>query len=268
MWTQVKQEINNRLTLKFIILSFLFIVALIGFGMVRSQSYSLRDKLDLFALVLSGTPDITFPLLAVLVYVAAFSEEVQNRFLVYTRMRRSLKETLHIKLIANIILSFSFFFSLIFITYIFVYYIDPYIVKTVFEPSSYGLTRDTIDADAYSRHTFTQLLQYGSFVYGTVYALWVGLNGALYAAIAFYLVLIIHNRFLALSLPYITYIVASFTLNALNLRDFRPTHTIFPFGYVQSPLWTVCIPFVILLVILAVLAVYVRKNLHKVSSLS
>ncbi|MNW44240.1 ABC-2 family transporter protein [compost metagenome] len=264
---QVRSEIKNKIGFKILTLCLLFIMALIAFGMYRSRSYSLRDQLDLFSLILDGTPAITFPILAVLVYAASFSGEVQNRFLVYTRMRRPLQETLRIKMTANVIISFVFFFMLVFIPFLFVFYIEPHLVNTVFKPDLYGLTPETIDADTYKRRTFTQLLKYGTLIYGFVYALWVGLNGALYAAIAFYLVLTIRNVFLALSLPYIAYIISSFTLSALKLEDFRPNHAVFPFDHPQSPLWTALSSFIFLLIVLIALSVHNKKNIGKIERL-
>jgi|GEM_PF-1017848 len=260
-------EKKSRSQIRSFLLCSLFIAALIGFGMYTSGSYTLRDRLDLFGLVINTIPAVSFPILAVLVYVSSFAGEVRNRFLVYTRTRRPILETLRIKQTSNVKLSFLFFFFLAFIPFIYVYYIDPLVGNTVFQPSLYGLTPDSVVEDSYSRNTFTNLLQYGNLTFGIIYSLWVGLNGALYAAISFYLILLIRNSLLALSLPYVLYIVISFTLGILQLDHFRPNQSIFPFDHPQGPLWTASVPFLILLIIAIVLAVYVKRNVDKLDQL-
>lgn len=261
MVKQILHELRKRLTIGVVIPCFLFIIALLVFGIYRGQSYSLRDSLDFYGLILSGVPAITFPILAVLIYVSFFAGEIRNRFLVYTRMRRSIFETLVIKQVSNIVLSFLFFFLFVFIPFIYVYYIDPKVGNTVFDPSLYGLTSKSVITDSYSRHTFSNFLQHGTLTFGLVYSFWVGINGALYAAVSFYLVLLVRNSFLALSLPFVLYIVISFILSAVKLNDFRPNHVIFPFEHTQSPLWTVSIPFIILLFITIFLSAIVKKKI-------
>ncbi|MBA9087297.1 hypothetical protein FHR92_003781 [Fontibacillus solani] len=266
MLREILIEIKNKLTLLFVILWLLFTVAIISFAVYRSQRYELRDWLDYFEFTLDGALPIIFPIIAILIYVTSFSEEVKNRFLIYTRMRRPLMDTIYIKFIANIILTFLFFFFLVLICFLFAYLIEPQLGIAQYNPAGYGLTNNNIIQDTYTRHTFSQLLKYGVFTYGLIYSLWVGVNGALYAAIGFLLVLLIRNRFLALSLPFISYIVVIFTLNALGLQIYRLNYSIFPFDRVQSPVWTAFIPFFFLMLFLVCLLIFVKKYNAKVGN--
>ncbi|ETT56618.1 hypothetical protein C162_00328 [Paenibacillus sp. FSL R7-269] len=268
MLGEVIREVRSKLTLKLLFFWIAITAALISFAVYRSHNYQLRDSLEYFSFILNGALPITFPILAVLVYVASFSGEVNHRFLVYTRMRRPIIETIYIKLTANIILTCLFFFSLIFISFLFAYYIEPYLGIADYDPEGFGLTKDNITVDTYTRYTFTQLLEYGTFTYSILYSLWVGINAALYSAISFFLVLIIKNRFLALSLPFIGYIIVIFTLIALDLEIYRLSYVIFPFDRIQSPIWTAFVPFLVLVVILFCLMIYVRRNTSKVDSFS
>lgn len=268
MLREVTREIRSKLTLMFLLLSILMTAALLSFAVYRSQNYTLRDWLDYFTFTLDGGLPITFPIVAVLVFVASFSGEVKNRFLTYTRMRRPILETVCIKLTANVILTFSFFFVLIFISFLFAYYVEPHLGIAKYEPEGYGLTKDTIVADTYTRRTFTQLLQYGVFTYSLLYSFWVGINAALYSAIGFYLVLLMRNRFLALTLPYIVYLIVSFTLSALGMETYRLNYVIFPFDHAQNSIWTAFVPFLILVAVLVSLILYVKRNTAKVDSLT
>ncbi|MBW7453168.1 hypothetical protein ACFOLF_16410 [Paenibacillus sepulcri] len=268
MLREVMREIKSKITPMFLFFSILVTIALISFAVYRSQNYQLRDSLNYFTFILDGGLPITFPIIAILVFVASFSGEVKNRFLTYSRMRRPIMDTVYIKLTANIILTCLFFFILIFVSFLFAYYIEPHLGVAEYDPEGYGLTKDNIKADTYTRHTFTQLLKYGTFTYGILYSLWVGINAAVYSSIGFFLVLIMKNRFLALTLPYIVYLIVSFTLASLGIETYRPNYVIFPFDYLQNPIWTAFVPFFVLTVGLFWLTTYVKRNTSKVDSLT
>ncbi|ASA24742.1 hypothetical protein B9T62_30685 [Paenibacillus donghaensis] len=266
MLREVIREVRSKLTPIFLFLWMLTTIALISFAVYRSRAWDFRDSLEYFTFILNGALPITFPIIAVLVYVASFSEEVNNRFLVYTRMRRSIMGTVYIKLTANIILTCLFFFSLTFISFLFAYYIEPHLGIANYDPAGFGLTKDNIAADTYTRYTFTQLLRYGTFTYSILYSLWIAINASLYSAISFFLVLLIRNRFLALSLPYIGYIIAGLTISSMGSYAYRPSYVLFPFDYIQSPIWTAFVPFLVLAVVLVCLMMYVKRNTSKVGN--
>lgn len=268
MFREVIREVRSKLTPMFLFLWLLTITVIISFAVYRSYNYQLRDWLDYFTFTIDGVLPITFPIIAVLVFVASFSEEVKNRFLTYTRTRRPIMETVYIKLTANLILTCLFFFMLILIAFLFAYYIEPALGIAKYAPEGYGLTTDTVVADTYTRHTFTQLLRYGTFTYGILYSLWVGINAALYSAVSFFLVLLLKNRFMALTLPYIFYLIMSFTLSALGIENYRPNFVIFPFDRVQNPIWTAFVPFVIITIVLMLIVIYIQRNNTKVASLT
>ncbi|MBY9080501.1 ABC transporter permease [Paenibacillus sp. HN-1] len=268
MIEEVIQEVKRKVTPLFLFLWILTTAAVISLATFRSQNYILRDSLEFFTFTINTVLPIVFPILAVLVYTVSFSEEVQNRHLTYTRMRRPIMETLYIKLNANILLTGVFFFLLVFISFLFAYYIEPSLDIAQYKPERFGLTKENIAADTYSRYTFTQLLRYGSITYGILYSLWVGMNAALYSVFGFLLVLFMKNRFLAVSFPFIVYLVVSFTLAALGLEKYRPNNAIFPFDRIQSSIWTAFVPFLILASINVCLVIYVKRNISKVESLT
>ncbi|PAD74412.1 MULTISPECIES: ABC transporter permease [Paenibacillus] len=268
MLKEILQEIRSKLSPKFF-LSWLSLTAvLISFAVYRSRSYELRDSLDFFTFTIGSILPILFPIVSVLVLTISFAADIHHRFLTYTRMRRPIIETLNINFWANLVLTFIFFFCLIISLFIFAYYIEPLLGIANFNPAGYGLTTDNIAEDTYMRHTFTQFLRYGTLTYGIVYALWVGLNAGLFAAIGFVLVLLLRNRYLALSLPFVIYVVGIFTLSALGAEIYRPSYTIFPFDRIQSPIWTALIPFTILSVIVAGSLIYIKRNITKLGNLT
>ena len=216
---------------------------------------------------MGGILIVVFPLLATLVYLPSFSEELKNRFIVYSRSRISIGKFLFIKFMANGVLTFIVFFAFTFSMFILSYYFLPSNGLVVLQPEAYGFTESTAIIDSYSRHTFTQLLEYGPLPYILVYSSWVGINAALYASIGFLLLLLINNKYVAMSVPTIIYFVGSFILVKPNLRPFRLADTIFPYMYTQQPIWTVFVPFIILSSLCVILFSIIRKNFHSLDNL-
>lgn len=174
--------------------------------------------------------------------------------------------TIYIKLTANIMLTFLLYTALILVCFLFAYYIEPYLGIVTFDPL-YGLTKEEIAINNITMHTFTQILNQGVFTYAILYSCWLGMNAALYSAIGFYLVILIKNKFLALSLPFIIYLVGSFTLLGLGIEDYRPNNALFPFDRIQAPIWTAFVPFLVLLLVLIGLIIYVHKKHTDIESL-
>lgn len=228
----------------------------------------LRDWLNLFTLIIEDFIMILFPIVAVLVYPAPFSSEVNHRFLVYTRMRRGINETIHRRWITNFALTSLFLFFVMFSIFLITRYVEPTLGIAHYDLKGYGLSPETVAEDQYTRYTFTQLLRYGDMFYGFFYSLWVAINGALYASIAFFLVLLIRNRFLALSFPFILYLIGTFAFNSLELEKYSFMHSIFPFYRVQNSIGYAFIPFFVIVCINILLFILLRRSLKTAGNLT
>ena len=147
-------------------------------------------------------------------------------------------------------------FTIIFIQFIFIIYIDPYLGVIDYSQGSTFLSQQSTSNPV----TFYQFLKYGNLTYGLVYSIWVGLNAVIYSTIAFTSLLIARSGFLALSLPFLFYHVFNFITGVLGVGKFSPISTIFPFNIKLQPLWTVSIPFFVLILILVTLIIYVKKQ--------
>lgn len=230
------------------------------------ESYLFRDRLDTFTFLFEGVLIVIFPLLATLIYLPSFSAELKNRFLVYTRLRIPVEKLLFIKFMANSVLTFAVFFIFVLFMFLLSYYIFPSVGWVQFDLEVYGLTESTIIEDRYTRHTFTQLLEYGLYAYVLFYAFWVGINAAVYSSIGFLLLLLIPNKFVALSIPWGIYIIGSFLL-VDGLRPFRLADTIFPYMYTQQPIWTAFVPFLALCCLCLLLFIVIRKKFNSLDDL-
>lgn len=227
-----------------------------------SDAYALYGPTDFYTLILEGFAlPLIFPLLAVALYVAPFSTQLSNRYLVYTRTRADIGRTLVSKACANATLAFVVFFLTGFVPFVWAYLLEP----------AFGLITyytDTLNpaASAQDATTFSQLLAYGPWVYGLGFSVWLGLNGALYATIGFLLLFFIPNRFLAMSVPFVAVNVVGFVMAVLQVPQFAPG-SVMPFNLIQFPIWVPFVPFTVLAALAAAAAAYVHRNTHRLDVL-
>ncbi|WP_338705507.1 ABC transporter permease [Priestia aryabhattai] len=266
MFQLLNKEFRNIVTPKFIIVWFLLILAPVIYTLSTVKQYSLLDRLDLYELHLSTILPLLFPLIVVLIYLANFSGETKNNFLSYTRLRIDIKQYLRTKLIANNIIVFIIMFSFVFIPFLFAFYIEPSLGIINFEPENSGLNAAQLLNNSYNRFTFSQLLEYGTFTYGFLYSAWVGLNGIVYATLGFFALLLINNRFLALSIPFLLYHLGSFIIAVVNVPMVLLDASIFPFNISQYPIWTAFIQLLFLCCIIFSLYIYTNKNLYRLDN--
>ena len=267
MISLLREEINNNISFKFIIVWFLIIISPIIYNLFRLNQYSLLDSLDFFELTMTTILPLVFPLIVVIVYLVPFSNEITNNYLFYTRLRINVQRYLTIKFAANSIIVFVIMFSFIFIPFLFSFYIEPLFGIVNYEPETSGLSTPELIKNTYERLTFSQLLEYGSFTYGFLYSIWVGLNGVIYATIGFFALLLVKNKFLALSIPFLLYHLGSFIIAVADFPFLLLDASIFPYNTVQYPILIVFIPFLFLLFLCFGLYIYIKKNLYQLDSI-
>lgn len=256
----VIDEIRSVVKLKWL-LSWLVIMSLpLLYFLLRYSEYTFNSEYDVFTFFLDSFVPVVFVVSAVLVYTGTFAQEISNRFIVYTRLRISLKKLLSIKFTANFTLTFCVFFIFIFGYFVFAYYIEPIIGLVKYDQAFFALNGTTVEEYALQQNTFSQLLGYGALTYGLVYSLWVAFNAALFASFAFLLVLLVGNTFLALSIPFGFYMVQSFFMGAFGMVKYQFYQSVFPFNYMQLPIWTAFVPAVVLILLCLVLMVYLNLS--------
>ncbi len=226
--------------------------------LLRYQGYTFTSEYDVFTFFFDSFVPILFVVFSILVYTGAFAQEISHRFIVYTRLRISIKKILAIKFTTNFILTFSVFFIFIFSYFAFAYYVEPSIGLVKFDQNFFSLNHTTVEEYTLTQNTFGQLFKYGTLVYGLTYSLWVAFNAALFASLAFLLVLLIDNKLLALSIPFGLYVIQSFFMGMLGMIQYQFYQTLFPFNYMQLPIWTSFIPSVFLIFLCLILLVYLN----------
>jgi hypothetical protein len=232
------------------------------FGTNISDTYALYGPTDFYTLIMEGLAlPLIFPLLAVALYVAPFSTQLSNRYLVYTRTRADIRRTLVSKACANATLTFVVFFLTGFMPFVWAYLLEPALGLITYNTEALDPA-----ASAQNLTTFSQLLAYGPWAYGLGFSVWLGLNGALYATIGFLLLFFIPNRFVAMSVPFLAVNIVGFVMAVLQVPQFAPGSVI-PFNLIQFPIWVPFVPFAVLAAMAAAAALYVHRNTHRLDVL-
>jgi len=234
-WSLVIQEIKNSIYNKsFIFLTIgLFLYPYILF-LLTFKSYVFRDALDVFTFMFEGILPLLFVFLTVIIYVSKFSRLLKDRFIIYLRMRAPLKQILSAGLISNTILTFLLFTTFTFSLFLFSFYIEPIFSLVNYQPEVYLLTHESTILDSYNRHTFTQLLERGNFIYGLSYSIWIGFNAVVYSSLGFFAILLTQNL-IGLAFPVLFYLIGTFIFGYSEaLTPYRMADTIFPFSVTQQ----------------------------------
>lgn len=180
---------------------------------------------------------LLLPLVSALPFTLAFSGELSNRFIVYTRTRCSIRSLLARKLGRNALVTFFVFFVVGIVPQLFVAF-----GEMRYDTAGYGLTTpEQIETARLTSKTFSQLLIYGAWAPAVAYAAYLGLTAALYATIAMCSVVVTPNRILGFSIPWIVYILASFMMAVLWLEAYSVA-LVFPFNLQQLPLSNLLFP--------------------------
>ena len=247
-------EFKKAFSLKFLIVSLILIfLPLIVVLPIINGSYSFFRPIEVHSeLISSSAIALLFPILLIPLNAGSYANEKKDNFLLYVKPRTMLSNYVLAKGLVNAMVTFVVAFLMIFIPFMFVQYIDPAlnIIKYTtefYQPTSVG--------------TFEVLAEKSILFYGIGYSLWVAINGALYATIAYLLSICVKNKFVALSIPFLWWVVMNFVTAILGIPRFSPVFTVFPFAITAQPIWTIFIPFTILvLVIIGLIAFIKTKN--------
>ncbi len=127
------------------------------------------------------------------------------------------------------------------VTFVIIHYVEPIIGLVDY----WSLSEKTYETS----NAFSFLADIHPLLYAVLYAAWIGLNGAAYATLAYLLILALEQVYLAISLPFVAYHIFNFVAGIMQAPQFSPISTVFPFNITEQPLWTVFVPFAILIVV-------------------
>lgn len=246
-------ELKKAFSLKFLIVSLIliFLPLIVVLPMING-SYMFFRPIEVHSELISGSAiALLFPILLIPLYAGSYANEKKDNFLLYVRPRTMLSNYVVAKGLVNAIVTFAVAFLMIFIPFVFIQYIDPALNIIKYTTEFY---------DPVSVGTFEFLAEKSILLYGIGYSLWVAINGALYTTIAYLLSICFKNKFVALSIPFLWWFIMNFVTAILGIEMFSLVYTVFPFTITAQPIWTVFVPFTILVLVIIGLTALIKTK--------
>ncbi|MFV0429818.1 MAG: hypothetical protein ACK5KO_10400 [Arachnia sp.] len=200
------------------------------------DSYTLADKYDHLELALSNLVPLLFVLLATLLYGLDLMQELTAGAWLpiqvrsggpWAYLRGHLRRAALIGCGVMALLVVTIAIGTLWLT-------------PVLELIAYGPATASPSSD--ERFTFSQFFAWGDIAFVGIYAVWVGIHGALYGMLGVLSLINIGNRLLALALPAISQFLIEFLLASLRLERFGFGAAVFSTNMEQGPLWMPLIP--------------------------
>lgn len=223
-----------------------FIAIPIVYGSIARASFG--SPMHVFQYVMTGPAVLIFPIVAVLVAVLPFSSEWKNNFIGLVRTRTTIGSYSRQKFVANFVAVFLVFFLYASVSAIYFLVIQPVFgaVDYDFEPSNQGPSQMGRLSGAYAISPALWL---------TIYAGVMGLVAALFASISFLGLFVFKARLLALSIPFILFVVQHLVIPP-EIEGMGFLYAFVQFGGGQT--WTLAVPILELVAIIGILAWRVR----------
>jgi len=219
---------------------------------IINGSYLFFRPIEVHSQIISSSAiSLLFPILLVVLYAGSYANERKDNFLLYVKPRTILTKYILAKGLVNGIITFIVAFLMIFVPFLFIQYIDPFLNIIQYETKFY---------EPVSVGTFEFLAERSVLLYGVVYSLWVAINGVLYVTLAYLLSICVNNRFVALSVPFLWWFIMNFVTGVLGIERFSPIFSVFPFSITAQPIWTVFIPFVVIILSIVGLIIYIKSK--------
>lgn len=225
-------------------------------GIAKANEGAMRSNFDVYTQLMISPVSLLVPIIAVMLGCMRAYDIIGNRYVSYTRTRVAVRRYISGELGAAFIVPFAAFFLLSFVGIILAFYIWPLLGNPSIDPGTYEMSSAQALKDDLTRTSFSSLLAWGPLVYGIIYSTWLGLGAATYAALGFAALVVLHNRLLALLLPFIVYFLPTIVVSLLGSPELSPMYSLMPFGLIQAPIWVAALP--TLLVILLVTVIWSR----------
>ncbi|WP_025784595.1 hypothetical protein [Sporosarcina sp. D27] len=247
----ISSEFKKALSLRFFLLSMalIFLPLIVVIPMING-SYQFFRPLEVHSQLFSSSAiALLFPILLVPLFSGSYANEKNDNFLLYVKPRVNLTDYLFAKGLVNGLVTLIVAFLMIFTPFMFIEYLDPFLHVIQYETNYY---------EPVSVGTFEFLNEKSVFLYGVFYSLWVAINGALYVTVAYLLSILIKNRFVALSVPFLWWFIMNFVAGVLGFESFSPVYSVFPFLITSQPIWVVFIPFITLIAAIVGLLIFIK----------
>lgn len=220
--------------------------------LIVAPSYAFNNYFEVFFRATGNIAALSFPLILTAVFAIRMFQEKKNAYLAYVEMRINLKQYyLNKVFVATVV---GFFVGMI-------YVLIPALISFVIAPLTKLIPLQLGVKPTAISEPFNYFVKLGVVPFVLIYALWVGLAGAIYSFFAQVIAISVKNVFLGFFGTTLFYLVFEvFTQLIPNLRAVSPVNTLFPFSsWANTSVWVLFMP---LLFVLAISAIILRGDLH------
>jgi hypothetical protein len=204
-----------------------------------------------------------FPLIAGLLGCWRVYTEVGHRFASLHGARQSMRRYLAGRLLYAALIPAAAYFIYAALVFLVAYYLWPEIGNPGVDPANYAMTTaEAVQAEV-SDTSYSQLLEFGTPVYGLAYATWLGVSAGFYATAAALCLVVMRKRLAAIALPSAVFLAQSVLAIAVSGPQSALVFSVFPFGLTQLPIAAAVAPQLVLDVAVIVFVVYVFVNVRR-----
>lgn len=258
-----------------VVLAVLVIAFPVASTLAVADATTFTTAMQLFTTMLSGSLPLLFPVIVACFGCLTLTWRLSHGFVALTAVRTSIRADLARRALANAALVGAIFFSTVVVAAVVAFEVVSRAQLITFRPESMltypeGLpfSPAQVRRSDLSNNTWSFLYAAGWPVYAVIYGAFVALAAAAWSSLCFLLVLVVANRYLALSVPFIVCEVANFLAALAGHPEFSPLSSVFPFNITAQPLWTAFVPVGVVIVATAALATWCWRNVDRLESLS
>ncbi|WP_159078217.1 hypothetical protein [Homoserinimonas hongtaonis] len=259
---------NFRQSLIPIAVAVIAVGAPVVWGTVQVQQFAMSSQLNVFILYMGSPLVLVIPFLAAWAGNARLHAELGHRHVANLRSRLSVVAFLRARLVSSFLLPCVIFGASVLVVYAIAFLIWPLLGDPFIDPSINLLSsgQDVADYEQ-SLTAFTQLMAFGSPVFGAVSALWFGFAAGIYGAFAAAALVLLQNRMLAMLLPLGMYMIQTIAAAILVGPYAGLLYSLAPFGLQQAPIPTTAAPTVLLALGVAAVWVWIFRHPRDLLSL-
>jgi hypothetical protein len=219
----------------------------------RTSYTQTRDDFDVFGLGMASPLMFLLPAFAVLLCCTRLFQDIGHRYISAIRTRTSIRRYLLRSYARSALVAFVLFFLLSFACFLVAFYLWPSIGNPNVHPASYYLTPGSAIRDSYSRVSYSSILELGLLPYGLLYSTWVGVGGAIFAAMGIASLLLVKKRALAIAVPFLIYFGETVFATLLGSPQAALVYSLFPFGITPTTPILAAMPILLTALLLAVI---------------
>lgn len=188
----------------------------LGFQAVGHSVY--RSSAQVFEEFMNGPIRLLFPIIVTLVAGSQVARQLSSRWVASTRTRMDIRRRVASEFLTVTAGIFVVFFLVGLLNAFAAFIIVPATMPDAIDPGSYGLhSQAAVLADAGAHAPFATLLATSTALFVAASSAWVGLNGAVFAALTLVAVYLIPKPLVALLIPLAVYLFESVLFQLFGL---------------------------------------------------